>query len=80
MGKKKTVDIHFKRRCEERLGFIPDVKILTKLIQNAKIPFVERQSNRITKWRWINNGKSYILVYDKERKQIVTILFDGLTI
>lgn len=66
---------HFQVRCLQRLGFLVDHDDLVKLIQKGKLRLHSRQSNRVTRWYWEHKGKRYILVYDKERKQIVTILF-----
>lgn len=78
-NKKKTVDRHFEVRCMQRLGYIPRRKDLIEAIQNAELEFFERQSNRVTKWLWTDpvHGIECILPYDKERKQIITILFKG---
>ena len=76
-AKYKTVDDHFSIRCLQRLGYIPNRKELVKLIQEAKLPFLDRQSNRVTRWLWTDPIKKIdcILPYDKERKQIITVLF-----
>ena len=76
-NKKKKVDIHFHQRCLERLGYIPDKKKLVKDIQNGDLAFYKRQSNRVTTWLWTDpvKGIDCIIPYDKERKQVITILF-----
>ena len=86
MGKKKkrkttkyqTVNDHFSVRCLQRLGYIPDRRELIKLIQEAKLIFLDRQSNRVTRWLWTDpvKGINCILPYDKERKQVITVLFN----
>ena len=65
--------IHFQVRCLQRLGFLVDHDYLVSLIHQHKLEFLGRQSNRVTKWLWERGDKKYILVYDKERKRIVTI-------
>ncbi len=69
---------HFSVRCLQRLGYIPNRRELVKLIQEAKITFLDRQSNRVTRWLWMDpiNNVECILPYDKERKQIITVLFN----
>ena len=66
---------HFQTRCLQRLGFLVDYDEIIKLIQKNKLTLHSRQSNRVTRWIWEHQGKKYIVVYDKERKQLVTILF-----
>lgn len=67
---------HFQKRCIERIGTALSNKELTKLIQDNKLPFVDRQSCRVTHWLYTHtDGKQYILVYDKQRQKVVTILF-----
>lgn len=64
-------------RCLQRLGYIPNKKDLVHAIQNGKLQFIDKQSNRVTRWMWVDalNGVECILPYDKERKQIITVLF-----
>lgn len=79
MSKKKDVEKHFAIRCVQRLGYIPDYKELVKKIQRQELRFVCRQSNRVTLWSWkcpINNIDC-LLPYDKDRKQIITVLFEN---
>ena len=73
-SKKKLVKIHFQKRSLERVGVLLNEKIIIDSIQKNKLEFIERQSNRITVWRYIFMDKKYRVVYDKTRKQIVTIL------
>lgn len=75
-SKKKAVDNHFALRCLERLGYIPNKNQLVEDIQKGRLAFYGRESNRITRWIWkdpINNVKC-IIPYDKERKQVITVL------
>jgi len=77
MSKKKTVSNHFKMRCLQRLGYVPNEKELVNKIQSGSLEFLYRESLRLTHWRWQDiNGVNCILVYDKMRKQIVTVLFE----
>ena len=76
-SKKKSVDTHFAVRCIQRLGYIPKQNDLIRDIQEGKLKFYDRQSNRVTRWLWVDpvNGIECLLPYDKERKQLITILF-----
>lgn len=75
-NKKKAIKAHFERRSIERIGVLLDEKELVKKIQANQLEFVERQSNRVTVFRHSFNGETYRLVYDKLRKQIITVLFE----
>ena len=78
--KKDFVDRHFANRCLQRLGHLPDRKDLVNKIQNQELQFVDRQSNRLTRWLWLDKITNIecVLVYDKIRKQLVTVLFKDL--
>ena len=76
-SKTKAVNNHFAIRCLERLGYIPNKNEIVRAIQNGELIFLERQSNRVTRWLWIDpvNKVECIIPYDKERKQVITVLF-----
>lgn len=76
-NKRKAIKSHFQRRSLERIGVLLDDKELVKKIQANELEFVERQSNRVSVFRYKFREKSYRLVYDKTRKQIITILFES---
>lgn len=80
--KKNTVERHFAARCMQRLGYVPDFNEIVCQIQMGKLEKYDRQSNRLTRWKWRDpvHGISCILPYDKERKQVVTILFEDIEI
>ena len=79
-SKKSTVSLHFSKRCLQRLGYIPDESALIKKIQENKLEFLSRQSCRVSRWNWKDpvSGTECILVYDKMRTQIITVLFKEL--
>ena len=79
-NKRETVDRHFCMRCIQRLGYCPDEKEIIRKIQNAELRFYDRQSNRVTRWIWIDpiTKTECIIPYDKDRKQIITVLFKDL--
>lgn len=51
-----------------------DLIVMTKMIQGGQAEFMERESNRATKWLLNYNGIAIPLVYDTQRKSIATIL------
>ncbi len=75
-SKKKNVKKHFQKRSLERVGVLLNEKELVRKIQNHELEFVERQSNRKTVFRLKYLDKTYRIVYDKQRKQIITILYE----
>ena len=77
-NKKRNVDTHFTMRCLDRLGYIPKKEDLVEAIKQGKLEFLKKQSNRVTRWRWTDpvNNIIFILPSDKERKQIITVLFE----
>ena len=77
-SKVKTVRSHFKRRCCERLGYVLNESELVTQIQQGKLQVHSRCSNRVTRWKWTDplSGTRCLLVYDKIRKQLITVLFE----
>ena len=75
-SKKKAIRIHFQHRSIERAGVLLNEKDLINKIQNGELEFIERQSNRVTVFRYHHKEKTLRLVYDKTRKQIITVLYD----
>ena len=76
-GKGKSERFHARRRFGERMGVTLTRKMhhdLVQRIREGKATFVERQSNRITLWRMNVKGESCVVVYDKARGNIVTVL------
>lgn len=71
---------HFAMRCVDRIGYVPDQNDLIRKIQNQELEFFGRDSVRITKWKWLEPIYKIpcLLVYDKVRKQVVTILFERI--
>lgn len=66
----KSEEIHFARRCIERIGTVPSQRKLIDMLQKGNLEFLERQSNRITIWK----KDDAVFVYDKGRKTFVTAL------
>lgn len=64
---------HFSRRCKERLGVNLDPKDIARKIQNNKLKFIKRKSNRITVWEYEYESVVYLIFYDSLRSTPVTI-------
>lgn len=79
-SKAKNQTFHFQRRCDERLGVQIDRKKLQRRIKDQKFDenfyFLDRQSNRVTRYRYKFNNKWYIVPYDKNTHKVVTIFED----
>ena len=78
MSKAKAQRNHAKKRSVERFGAAIGDTGLAKIvaqIQNGQAKFVERQSLRISVWEIDYHGQRCNVVYDKQRKTIVTFLF-----
>lgn len=78
-NKKKNVKIHFRRRSLERVGMIVDEIELIKKIQKQELEFVYSQSNRKKVYRAKFLGQIFRIIYDKERKQLITIYPENIT-
>lgn len=74
--------LHAQRRFAERTNLPLTRELRRKLVsmihEQKNVRFVERQSNRITVWEAEVEGQFIHIVYDKERKNIVTVLPLGL--
>lgn len=78
----KHLNIHFNKRCEERLGeALPRKEIIRRIKKQElgeDLEFYEKQSNRVSIYRYIHNGIELLLPYDKQRHKLITVLFkDG---
>lgn len=78
--KAKNQTYHFKKRCDERLGLQIDRKSLQRRIKNQKYDenfyLLDRQSNRVTRYRYKFQNKWYIIPYDKNTHKVITIFED----
>lgn len=72
-NKKENQVFHFQNRCIQRLGKLIDRKELIRRIQDNELELIRRDSNRVTVWKYMFEDKPYTVVYDKLRKQVVTI-------
>ena len=77
-AKSKGVRSHAKRRFDERAGVELTRELhdeIVRSIQKGEAAFVRRQSNRVTLWNVIIEGKERTVVYDKKRSNITTVLY-----
>lgn len=81
ISKAKNQTYHFKKRCDERLGAQIDRKAIQKHIKEQKFSenfyFLDRQSNRITRYRYKFQNTWYIIPYDKNTHKVITIFEDN---
>ena len=75
--KTKSLRAHLKRRFLERFGVeinrIDEIQMLNQ-IQNKEAEFIEKQSIRVSVFDVKLNEVKYRVVYDKNRKHLVTVL------
>ena len=80
-SKAKNQTYHFKKRCDERLGVQIDRKSIQRRIQQQNYDedfyFLNKQSNRVTRYRYRFENKWYIIPYDKNTHKVVTIFEDN---
>lgn len=77
--KAKAQRNHAKRRLAQRFGIELNNDEMEKLAQCIRLglcEFVDKQSNRVTRWRARWGDQILILCYDKQRKQIITVLHE----
>lgn len=77
MSKKDCQAIHAIRRLKERYSFIGGKKFLGRIVGKIKdnnSQFIFKQSNRVAIHKVLIDEKEFFVVYDRERKSIVTFL------
>lgn len=78
--KAKNQTYHFKKRCDERLGVQINRKYIQRRIKEQKYDeyfyLLNRQSNRVTRYRYKFQDKWYIIPYDKNTHKVITIFED----
>ena len=75
--KDRSVGIHFRRRCSDRLGIYvsaAEVQAIAADIQAGRTQALERQSNTRTVHRVTLRDQTIRVVYDRARKAPVTVL------
>lgn len=79
-SKAKNQTYHFQKRCEERLGCQIDRKSILRRIKNQEFDdnfhLLDKQSNRVTRYRYKIQDKWYIIPYDKNTHKVITIFED----
>lgn len=76
-SKKQNQYLHAKRRFKERFGISLQHNRLQRIvrdIQEGRSVVVEVQSNRLTVHKIVIDDTTVCVVYDKHRKNIVTVL------
>ncbi len=77
LSKKKAQEAHARRRAAERFGVHltreAEQEILDK-IRSGKATFIRKESNRVSLFGVIFTGKETVVVYDRSRKTIVTLM------
>lgn len=77
MNKKQAQQEHAKRRARERFGCKfthEDEQEIIEKIQNGVATFIQKQTNRISLFGVIYQGVETVIVYDRERKVVVTLM------
>ena len=80
ISKAKNQTYHFKKRCDKRIGTQIDRKAIQRRIKEQNYDenfyFLNRQSNRVTRYRYKYQDKWYIIPYDKNTHKVITIFED----
>lgn len=69
--------IHAKKRAAQRYGLVLNrgqLRQIVQLIQEERGVFLERQSLRVTLWQIEWEGRLCKVVYDSQRKNVVSFL------
>lgn len=79
MRKNKSYRIHTEKRAVERYGYaftMATIASFIQQIQTGEAKFISRTSNRVTVWyvKHPDTQEQVKVVYDKQRKAIVTVL------
>lgn len=76
-NKTKALRIHAKRQAQRRYNVVlntEDLAHLVNLIRDGQALFVARKSLRVSCWKVSFEGREMVVLYDKQRKAIVTFL------
>ena len=74
LNKKVAQSKHFERRCIERVGVALNQNEIIRQIQNNELTVIGKQTNGVTLFQLERLGKFFKVAYDKNRKQVVTIM------
>ena len=71
---------HFINACITRVGEVLDMKAIISQIQNSELELIDKQSNRVSRWKYQYKGKLYMLCYDSKRNQLATVIpyYEGM--
>lgn len=65
--------VHARRRIQERFGVqFANTLAVVDDIQNGRLRFIRKQSNRLSMYETEFDNKPAVVVYDKQRKVLVT--------
>lgn len=76
--KEQSQNIHARKRFAQRFGIFLTKKLKAEIVQmihNGFATFVEKQTNRVSLFDVQIEGKTIRVVYDKQRKNIVSALW-----
>lgn len=80
MSKAQSQKVHARRRSAERFGVCltseAEREIVEK-IRSGRATFIRRQSNRVSLFGVIFAGKETVVVYDRSRGTVVTLIPRG---
>lgn len=78
--KAENQTVHFQKRSLARVGVLLDRKDIQRRIKEQKYSenfyFLDKQSNRVSRYRYKYGDKWYIIPYDKNRHKVITIFED----
>jgi len=77
VNKKRALRVHAKRRAKVRYGLTINKfrrRQIICLIQGEKGKLLKKHSHRVSEWEIVFEGKKLRLLYDKNRKEIITFL------
>lgn len=77
MNKKRALRVHAKRRAQSRYGLTINKfrrRQIICLVQGRKGVFLKEHSKRVSEWKIVFEGKELRLLYDRNRKEIITFL------
>ncbi len=84
MRKKDSQIRHAQLRFSQRTSIYLSKDVMARFVRQIQVgsaSFVQRQSNRVTIWDILDGETTYRVVYDRDRKNIVTIIpNDGLSV
>jgi hypothetical protein len=75
--KKSNQKIHFKKRYLERTGQTCNNTIMKEILEkinNHDLELVDKQSRRVLIFKYLVDEKEYVVIFDKIRNSLVTII------